>query len=55
MAAVVLEDFYKPFFKEPLSEKHTSWLMKSVVVILGALSLGKFLFINNPTCDSVST
>ncbi|GBP13177.1 Sodium-coupled monocarboxylate transporter 1 [Eumeta japonica] len=39
MSAVVLEDFYKPFCKKELSERQTSWLMRSVVVIMGALCL----------------
>ncbi|GBP13178.1 Sodium-coupled monocarboxylate transporter 1 [Eumeta japonica] len=36
MAAVVLEDFYKPFFKE-LSTFHTQILVRSVVVVMGVL------------------
>lgn len=42
MSAVVLEDFYKPFFKRELTDRQANWLMKGVVVGLGALSLGKF-------------
>ncbi|XP_026319587.1 sodium-coupled monocarboxylate transporter 1-like [Hyposmocoma kahamanoa] len=40
MSAVVLEDYYKPFFKKNLSERQTNWLLRSVVVLLGALCLG---------------
>ncbi|XP_045447639.1 sodium-coupled monocarboxylate transporter 1-like [Melitaea cinxia] len=40
MSAVVLEDFYKPFFKRQLSERQTNWLLKSVVIFLGVLCLG---------------
>ncbi|KAI8438245.1 hypothetical protein MSG28_010852, partial [Choristoneura fumiferana] len=34
MSAVVLEDFYKPFFKKELSETQTNWLLRGVVVLL---------------------
>ncbi|GLH07141.1 Putative sodium-dependent multivitamin transporter, partial [Gryllus bimaculatus] len=37
MSAVVLEDFYKTFFKTTLTEKQTNILMKSVVVITGII------------------
>lgn len=47
MSAVVLEDFYKPFFKRQLTDRQANWLMKGVVVGLGALSLGKSL-----SCDA---
>lgn len=40
MAAVVLEDFWKPFFKQ-LSHKQTQILIRSVVVILGLICVGK--------------
>ncbi|CAG9826323.1 unnamed protein product [Diabrotica balteata] len=40
MAAVVLEDFYKPFFKKELSEKNTYLLMKTTVLITGAVCVG---------------
>ncbi|XP_045779022.1 sodium-coupled monocarboxylate transporter 1-like isoform X2 [Maniola jurtina] len=40
MSAVVLEDFYKPFYKRRLTDRQTNWLLKSVVIFLGALSLG---------------
>lgn len=39
MAAVVLEDFWKPFFKE-LSHTQTQILIRAVVVILGVISMG---------------
>ncbi|XP_055851278.1 sodium-coupled monocarboxylate transporter 1 [Episyrphus balteatus] len=37
MSAVVLEDFVKPFVKRPLSESAKNWIMRSVVVGVGAL------------------
>ncbi|CAH0405503.1 unnamed protein product [Chilo suppressalis] len=40
MSAVVLEDFYKPFFKKELSDKQANWLMRGVVVLLGTLCVG---------------
>ncbi|XP_072945603.1 sodium-coupled monocarboxylate transporter 1-like [Epargyreus clarus] len=40
MSAVVLEDFYKPFYKRPLTDKQTGWLLKGVVILLGVLCLG---------------
>nr|XP_026496581.1 sodium-coupled monocarboxylate transporter 1-like [Vanessa tameamea] len=40
MSAVVLEDFYKPFYKRQLSERQTNWLLKGVVIMLGILCLG---------------
>ncbi|CAH1994601.1 unnamed protein product [Acanthoscelides obtectus] len=40
MAAVVLEDFYKPFFSKELSEKQTYFFMKATVIITGAACLG---------------
>ncbi|XP_047985450.1 sodium-coupled monocarboxylate transporter 1-like isoform X2 [Leguminivora glycinivorella] len=39
MSAVVLEDFYKPFFKKQLTDRQTNWLMRGVVVLLGLVSL----------------
>lgn len=42
MSAVVLEDFYKPFFKKELSERQTNWLLRGVVVLLGVLCVGKY-------------
>ncbi|XP_038208184.1 sodium-coupled monocarboxylate transporter 1-like isoform X1 [Zerene cesonia] len=39
MSAVVLEDFYKPFFKRKLSDRQTSWLLRVVVIIIGILCL----------------
>lgn len=38
MAAIVLEDFYKPFIKNSLTEKQTSYLMKGVVFLVGFTS-----------------
>lgn len=40
MAAVALEDFYKPFVRKPLTQKQTSLLMKGVVFLLGIISTG---------------
>ena len=40
MSAVVLEDFVKPFVRTPLSETAINWIMRSVVVIVGALCVG---------------
>ncbi|XP_057665819.1 sodium-coupled monocarboxylate transporter 1-like [Diorhabda carinulata] len=40
MAAVVLEDFYKPFFKKELSEKQTYFLMKTTVLVIGTMCVG---------------
>lgn len=37
MAAVVLEDFYRPFFNKPLSQRHTKILMKSTVILMGVV------------------
>ncbi|CAG9796745.1 unnamed protein product [Diatraea saccharalis] len=39
MAAVVLEDFWKPFFKK-LTQRQTQVLMRAVVVILGIICVG---------------
>ncbi|CAH2102774.1 unnamed protein product [Euphydryas editha] len=39
MAAVVLEDFWKPFFRK-LSQKQTQILVRAVVVILGCVCVG---------------
>lgn len=40
MAAVVLEDFYKAFFVRKLTEKQSYLLMKTTVVLLGAIFVG---------------
>ncbi|CAH0558329.1 unnamed protein product [Brassicogethes aeneus] len=40
MAAVVLEDFFKPFSKNGITEKQTYYIMKLTVIILGALCVG---------------
>uniref|UniRef100_A0A1B0CY50 Sodium-coupled monocarboxylate transporter 1 n=1 Tax=Lutzomyia longipalpis TaxID=7200 RepID=A0A1B0CY50_LUTLO len=37
MSAVVLEDFCKPFVRTPLTTTATNWIMRSVVVGVGAL------------------
>ncbi|EDW15587.1 sodium-coupled monocarboxylate transporter 1 [Drosophila mojavensis] len=37
MSAVVLEDFVKPYVKKPLSSRATNWVMRMVVVGIGAL------------------
>ncbi|KAJ6636751.1 Sodium-coupled monocarboxylate transporter 1 [Pseudolycoriella hygida] len=37
MSAVVLEDFVKPFVEKPLSNKTVNWIMRSVVVVVGAI------------------
>ncbi|CAH1989463.1 unnamed protein product [Acanthoscelides obtectus] len=40
MAAVVLEDFYKPFFKRSLTNKQTLYVMRITVIIFGTICLG---------------
>ena len=40
MAAVVLEDFYKTWFTHQPSPRQTNILMKSVVVVMGAVCVG---------------
>ncbi|XP_013106008.2 sodium-coupled monocarboxylate transporter 1 isoform X5 [Stomoxys calcitrans] len=40
LAAVVLEDFIRPFCKEEISERTTAIVMRSVVVICGLSSIG---------------
>uniref|UniRef100_A0A182IL05 Sodium/solute symporter n=1 Tax=Anopheles atroparvus TaxID=41427 RepID=A0A182IL05_ANOAO len=37
MSAVILEDFVKPFVSKPLSQRTINWIMRSVVVGVGAL------------------
>lgn len=39
MSAIVLEDFFKPFFKEGLSERASSIIMRGTVLVLGVLSV----------------
>ncbi|XP_063548817.1 sodium-coupled monocarboxylate transporter 1-like isoform X1 [Cydia strobilella] len=39
MSAVVLEDFWKPFFRQP-SHKETQILMRAVVVVIGCICVG---------------
>lgn len=40
MAAIVLEDFVKPFTNAPLSEKQTSYIMRGTVLVIGITSVG---------------
>lgn len=37
MSAVLLEDFFKPYCKKPLTESQTRYIMKGVVVIFGTI------------------
>lgn len=37
MSAVVLEDFFKPFVKRPLSNRTINWIMRLVVICTGTL------------------
>jgi solute carrier family 5 (sodium-coupled monocarboxylate transporter), member 8/12 len=37
MSAVVLEDFFKPFSKNGISEKKTALIMRGTVLVLGVL------------------
>lgn len=39
MSAVVLQDFIKPFRKKPLSSLAVNWIMRLVVVGMGAICL----------------
>lgn len=39
MAAIVLEDFCKPFVKGSLSEQQTSYVMRGTVLVLGIASV----------------
>jgi len=40
MAAVVLEDFYKTWFTHHPSPRQTNIVMKTVVVVMGAICVG---------------
>ena len=40
MAAVVLEDFIKPFVRGKMSDRVTNGIMKSIVLLFGALCVG---------------
>ncbi|KAJ8955548.1 hypothetical protein NQ318_001378 [Aromia moschata] len=40
LAAVVLEDFYKPFFRKQLSERQTYYFMQFTVIFMGILCVG---------------
>lgn len=42
MAAVVLEDFWKPFFKE-LSQAQIQFLVRAVVIIVGLICIGRVI------------
>lgn len=37
LAAIVLEDFIKPYISRPLSEKQTNYIMRTVVCAFGIL------------------
>lgn len=37
MCGVIFEDFIRPQMKEPISELKASWIMKFVVLIIGAI------------------
>ncbi len=39
MAAIVLEDFYKPLTKATLSEKETNYVMRGTVLAIGIISV----------------
>lgn len=39
MSALALEDYFKPFFKEGLSERASSLVMRGTVLVLGVLSV----------------
>lgn len=41
MSAVVLEDFYKPFFGHNLTDRQANILMKAVVLVTGSLCLSE--------------
>ncbi|KAM8705666.1 hypothetical protein ACLKA7_010036 [Drosophila subpalustris] len=40
MSAVVLEDFVKPYVKQPLSNRASTWIMRLVVVGVGVVCVG---------------
>jgi len=37
LSAVMLEDFFKPFSKTPLTERQTKYIMRGVVVVFGVI------------------
>ena len=39
MAAVVLEDFYKPYTKKQLTERQTNYIMRGTVVVMGTIAV----------------
>lgn len=45
MAAVVLEDFYKPFFTIQLTKRQTEFLMKTTVVVMGSICVALVLVV----------
>ncbi|CAB3369932.1 Hypothetical predicted protein [Cloeon dipterum] len=40
VSGVFLNDVINPFLKEPLNEKHSSWVLKGTVLVLGLLAMG---------------
>lgn len=47
LAAITLEDFIKPFRKNQLSQSSTNFIMKAVVVVYGAISVGLVYIVQN--------
>lgn len=47
MAAIVLEDFYKPFVSAPLSEKQTDFVMRGTVLVVGLISVALVFVVEN--------
>ncbi|XP_067005525.2 sodium-coupled monocarboxylate transporter 1 [Anabrus simplex] len=45
MAAVILEDFFKTFRSKPLTERQSSILMKTVVIVMGAVCVALVLVV----------
>ena len=40
LSAVMLEDFFKPFVRKPLTERQTAIIMRAVVVVFGFICVG---------------
>lgn len=40
MSALVLEDYFKPFFKNGVSERASAYIMRGTVLVLGIVSVG---------------
>ena len=40
LSAVMLEDFFKPFSRKPLTERQTAIIMRAVVVVFGCICVG---------------